>query len=251
MEDGGRRDWDAWLERRERVREKVAEFIGAEADEIAFVPNTSTGMNLIVDLLGDDGPVLSDELEFPTVTLPWIHRGIPVHFLPAVEGILRLESFAAARPRGRPPSASATCSSRTAAARTSTPSAQAQGRPPPRGLRQPVPRGFSRGREAERDRRPRHGRAQVAVRRLRRRLLLREPGDPRGAPAAGHRLAERRAALRLRQPAHRAQDRPSTGAPSWAARPSPRSSRWARPSTTSRRSASTPSPSACWPSTCT
>jgi selenocysteine lyase/cysteine desulfurase len=36
---------------------------------------------------------LSDELEFPAVTLPWIHRGVTVHFVPAVEGILRLESF--------------------------------------------------------------------------------------------------------------------------------------------------------------
>jgi cysteine sulfinate desulfinase/cysteine desulfurase-like protein len=38
--------------------------------------------------------VLSDELEFPTVTLPWIHRGVLVRFVAAVEGILRLESFA-------------------------------------------------------------------------------------------------------------------------------------------------------------
>jgi selenocysteine lyase/cysteine desulfurase len=76
------------------VRAKIARLLGAEAEEIAFVPNTSTGINLIVDLLGEDGPVLSDELEFPTVTLPWIHRGTKVHFMPAVEGVIRLESFA-------------------------------------------------------------------------------------------------------------------------------------------------------------
>jgi cysteine desulfurase / selenocysteine lyase len=93
LEESGDRAWSAWIARREEVRAKAARFIGAEPDEIAFVPNTSAGMNLIVDLLGDDGPVLSDELEFPTVTLPWIHRGIPVHFVPAVEGLLRLESF--------------------------------------------------------------------------------------------------------------------------------------------------------------
>jgi selenocysteine lyase/cysteine desulfurase len=96
LEDGGDRDWDHWLERREEARAAVARFVGAEPDEIAFVPNASTGINLIVDLLEGDGPVLSDELEFPTVTLPWIHRGVPVHFMPAVEGILRLESFALA-----------------------------------------------------------------------------------------------------------------------------------------------------------
>jgi selenocysteine lyase/cysteine desulfurase len=95
LETGGDRHWDAWLERREAVRGKVARLIGAEPDEIAFVPNTSTGMNLIADLLERDGPVLSDELEFPAVTLPWIHRGVPVRFVTAAEGVLRLESFTA------------------------------------------------------------------------------------------------------------------------------------------------------------
>jgi selenocysteine lyase/cysteine desulfurase len=94
LEDRGDRDWDAWMERREIVRRRVARFIGAEPEEIAFVPNTSTGMNLIADLLEREGPVLSDELEFPAVTIPWIHRDVRVRFVPAVEGVLRLESFA-------------------------------------------------------------------------------------------------------------------------------------------------------------
>jgi selenocysteine lyase/cysteine desulfurase len=93
LEASGDRAWDDWLERQEQVRGKVAAFIGAEPDEVAFVANTSTGMNLVVDLLADAGPVLSDELEFPTVTLPWIHRGTSVFFMPAVEGVLHLESF--------------------------------------------------------------------------------------------------------------------------------------------------------------
>jgi selenocysteine lyase/cysteine desulfurase len=96
MEEDGDLYWESWIEHRESVRARVAAFVGAEADEIAFVPNTSTGMNLIVDLLGEDGAVLSHELEFPAVTLPWIHRGIPVHLLPAVEGLVRLESFSLA-----------------------------------------------------------------------------------------------------------------------------------------------------------
>ena len=93
LEEGGDVHWDDWMDRREQVRARVATLIGAEAEEIAFVANTSTGMNLIADLVAADGPVLSDELEFPAVTLPWIHRGATVHFVPAVEGILRLESF--------------------------------------------------------------------------------------------------------------------------------------------------------------
>jgi cysteine desulfurase/selenocysteine lyase len=93
LEEGGEQHWEEWLARREGVRAKVARFVGARPSEIAFVPNTSTGINLIVDLLEPDGTVLSDELEFPTVTLPWIHRGVTVRFVPAVEGVLRTESF--------------------------------------------------------------------------------------------------------------------------------------------------------------
>jgi cysteine desulfurase/selenocysteine lyase len=97
LEDGGDARWDDWMSRRETVRDKVARLVGAGSDEIAFVANTSDGMNLIVDLLAGEGGVLSDELEFPTVTIPWLHRGVAVHFLPAVEGVVRLESFALAQ----------------------------------------------------------------------------------------------------------------------------------------------------------
>jgi len=96
LERGGDILWDAWLARCELIRVKAATLIGAEADEIAFAPNASAGINLIADLLAGEGPVLTDEIEFPTVTLPWIHRGVPVHFVPVVEGMLRLESFTVA-----------------------------------------------------------------------------------------------------------------------------------------------------------
>jgi len=94
MESGGDRMWEDWLGRVEHVRHQVARFVGAaEPGEIAFVQNTSTGINLIVDLLAGAGPVLSDEMEFPTVTLPWIHRGVHVNLVPAIEGVIRIESF--------------------------------------------------------------------------------------------------------------------------------------------------------------
>lgn len=94
LEEDGDSHWDEWLARREEVRAAVARFVNAETDEIAFTPNTSAGVNLIVDLLENDGDVLSDELEFPTVTLPWIHRGVRVHFVPARDGIVPPEAFA-------------------------------------------------------------------------------------------------------------------------------------------------------------
>ncbi len=87
--------WERWIERREDVRARVARLVNAEPGEIAFVPNTSTGMNLIVDLIGNEGPVLTDEIEFPTTTVPWLYRGIQVHFMPVVEGVVRREFFSA------------------------------------------------------------------------------------------------------------------------------------------------------------
>jgi selenocysteine lyase/cysteine desulfurase len=93
LEEGGDEHWDLWLAQMEVVRERVARFIGAQADEIAFVTNTSEGMNILAELVAGDGPVLSDELEFPTVTLPFAHRGAQMQFIPAIEGELRLEMF--------------------------------------------------------------------------------------------------------------------------------------------------------------
>lgn len=95
LEHDGDRHWETWLTRRDEIRTTLARFIGAASpDEIAFVPNTSAGINTIVDLLQDDGPVLTDTLEFPTVTLPWIHRGVPMHFVEPRNGALRAEDFA-------------------------------------------------------------------------------------------------------------------------------------------------------------
>jgi selenocysteine lyase/cysteine desulfurase len=83
--------WNRWLADREAVRRKVADYLNAEPEEIAFTTNTSQGMNVIVDALEDRGEVISSELEFPVTTLPWMHRRIPVHLLKAVAGEVRVE----------------------------------------------------------------------------------------------------------------------------------------------------------------
>ena len=85
--------WNRWLAQRETIRERIARFINAEPDEIAFTTNTSSGMNLIVDALEEHGEVISGELEFPVTTLPWMHRRIPVHLLPAVDGEVRMQTI--------------------------------------------------------------------------------------------------------------------------------------------------------------
>ena len=83
--------WTRWLADREAVRKKVAQYVNAEPEEIAFTTNTSQGMNVIVDALENRGEVISSELEFPVTTLPWMHRRIPVHLLKAVAGTVRVE----------------------------------------------------------------------------------------------------------------------------------------------------------------
>lgn len=77
--------WEEWLDRRERVRERVARFINAEPEEIAFTTNTSAGMNLIADALKGRGSVISCDLEFPVSTWPWIHRGFGLELIEARE----------------------------------------------------------------------------------------------------------------------------------------------------------------------
>ena len=88
--------WNRWLGEREAIRARIARFINAEPDEIAFTTNTSSGMNVIVDALEERGEVISSELEFPVTTLPWMHRRIPVHLSRAVDGEVRLEDLSEA-----------------------------------------------------------------------------------------------------------------------------------------------------------
>jgi cysteine desulfurase/selenocysteine lyase len=90
MQDGDVH-WDKWLEKREEVRARVASFINAEPDEIGFTTNTSSGMNLIIDALEDQGEIISNELEFPVTIIPWMHRKIPVHIVKAAAGVVRLD----------------------------------------------------------------------------------------------------------------------------------------------------------------
>src|SRR5918995_787532 len=93
MMNDGDVHWDDWLARREAVRVRVAAFINAEPEEIGFITNTSFGMNLIVDALEKHGEVISCDLEFPTTTIPWMHRRIPVHLVKSVEGVVRAEDL--------------------------------------------------------------------------------------------------------------------------------------------------------------
>lgn len=85
--------WMKWIRRREEVRLKVAKFLGAEPEEITFIQSTSQGMNHIADLIGGRGGALAPNAEFPSTTLPWLWRRVPVKFVADRNGVISSEAF--------------------------------------------------------------------------------------------------------------------------------------------------------------
>jgi selenocysteine lyase/cysteine desulfurase len=73
VRDRGAADWRSWFGMIERTREKAARLVNASVAEVAFVPNTSWGLNLVA--LGfpwkDGDNVVTDDLEFPSNAYPW------------------------------------------------------------------------------------------------------------------------------------------------------------------------------------
>ena len=70
--------WLEWMKRRDEARQTVADFIGANPEEIAFISSTSHGMNLVAELLSEEGKVSLNESEFPSSTVPWLWRNAKV-----------------------------------------------------------------------------------------------------------------------------------------------------------------------------
>ena len=77
----GDTQWPQWNRRVEEVRKIAARFVGASADEIALVPNTTMGISLVAEGFpwhpGDNVVMLADE--FPSNAYPWMNlatRGV-------------------------------------------------------------------------------------------------------------------------------------------------------------------------------
>ena len=73
--------WPEWAARVEAVRRAAAAFIGADPEEIAFVPNTTAGLSLVAEgfpwQAGDN--VVTPDDEFPSNAYPWMNlaaRGV-------------------------------------------------------------------------------------------------------------------------------------------------------------------------------
>lgn len=76
--------WEASVERMNELRQKMAEFLNCQAQDLAFGNNTSLNMNFIAMIikskLGACEVVTLDE-EFPSTVLPWMHHGFEVNKL--------------------------------------------------------------------------------------------------------------------------------------------------------------------------
>ncbi len=91
----GNAHWDKWAEKSVKIRENVAKLIGANSCEIAFLPNSSLGMNYIAKILDNTGEVLMSSGEFPSCSLPWIQCGYKVNFInPQKNGKISIDQFA-------------------------------------------------------------------------------------------------------------------------------------------------------------
>ena len=98
--DRGAADWRRWYAAIEETREKVARFIGAGREEVAFLPNTSWGLNLVAQAFpwkeGDNA--VTDDMEFPSNAYPWLaleQRGVECRLAKNREGRVTLDDIAA------------------------------------------------------------------------------------------------------------------------------------------------------------
>lgn len=90
--------FDSWVDHTESTRKLVADFINAQPEEIAFLKNTSEGINLAANMLdyspGDN--VVTTDLEFPSNYLPWFNlkrKGVKFRVVKNRDGRLFLEDF--------------------------------------------------------------------------------------------------------------------------------------------------------------
>ena len=72
-----------------------AKLIGAKPEEIAFVENTSTGLNIAANVLHypPGSKIVTTDLEYPSVVYPWLRKnlGVKVHYVKNVDGKILLE----------------------------------------------------------------------------------------------------------------------------------------------------------------
>jgi len=101
VEENGNVGWLAQDRRLAEVRGQVARLIHADADEVAFVGNTTLGIGLIAEGFPwrDGDNVVSAADEYPSNVYPWMNlsgRGVALRAVPGRDGRIALDDLAAA-----------------------------------------------------------------------------------------------------------------------------------------------------------
>ncbi len=91
--------WLDWAQQMSQTRTAAAELINADTDEIALLPNTTAGINLVaegIDWQSGDNIVTLDD-EFPSNLYPWMHLerlGVETRRVPTTQGRVDLDQLA-------------------------------------------------------------------------------------------------------------------------------------------------------------
>jgi selenocysteine lyase/cysteine desulfurase len=98
--DNGAWPFDRWNVAAEGCRARAAALLGAHADEVAFVKNTTAGLMLVAESIPwreGDNVVIAD-IEFPANVYPWLNlerRGVQVRFVNARDHLPTVDDYAA------------------------------------------------------------------------------------------------------------------------------------------------------------
>jgi len=91
-------DWMKWYNHISRAKNLFSKLIHADPEEIAMVPNTSTGVSLAAEIVctSRKGNIVLNDLEFPANVYPWVAKekqGIAIRYVRSRKGIILAEDF--------------------------------------------------------------------------------------------------------------------------------------------------------------
>jgi len=91
-------DWMKWYSHISRAKNLFSKLIHADPEEIAMVPNTSTGVSLAAEIVcaGRKGNIVLNDLEFPANVYPWIAKakgGIAIRYVSSKKRTISEEDF--------------------------------------------------------------------------------------------------------------------------------------------------------------
>lgn len=87
----GVKAWGKWEKRINETRKNATQLINASEKEICFITNTGHGINIIADMLRDKGDIITMNDEYPTSTIPFIHRGTKIRFVKPLNNTYPIE----------------------------------------------------------------------------------------------------------------------------------------------------------------